>query len=107
VASTSTKNDSRKNPGPRRRGRRPRREVTVEYVELQDTGLVVGHCRVAEEDRAHAAARRVEQVRPVTVNLPVSQQVEAKPVPVEAQAGLEVADDHHRVMNASGHSRRG
>jgi hypothetical protein len=63
--------------------------------------------RVAEEDRARAAAGRVEQIRPVTLNLPVMQQVEAEPVPVGAQAGFEVADQRHGIMNASGHSTRG
>jgi hypothetical protein len=94
-------------PSPRRRGRRPLRDVTVKHIELQDTGVVVGNSRVAEEDRAHAAARRVEQILPVTFNLPVLQQVKAEPVPVEAQAGFEVADHHRRMMNASGHSTRG
>ena len=56
---------------------------------------------------AYAAAGRVEQIRPVTFNVPVLQQVQADAVPVEAQAGLEVADHYHGRMNASGHSTRG
>ena len=54
---------------------------------------------------AHAAAGRVEQ--PVALYLPVEQQVQADAVPVGAQAGVEVADHHHGMMNASGHSTRG
>ena len=46
-------------------------------------------------------------VRPVALNVPVLQQVQADPVPVEAQAGVEVADHHHGMMNSSGHSTRG
>jgi len=65
--------------------------------------VVVRDSRVAGEDRAHAAAGRVEQIRLITLDLPVLQQVEAEPVPVEAQAGLELAD-HHGMMSASGHS---
>jgi hypothetical protein len=38
----------------------------------------------------HPAAGRVEQIRPIALNLPVLQQVQADPVPVEAQAGIEV-----------------
>ncbi len=34
-------------------------------------------------------------------------QVQADAVPVEAQAGFEVADHHDGMMNASGHSTRG
>ena len=56
---------------------------------------------------ARAAARRVEQIRPVALNVPVLQQVQADPVPVEAKAGFEIADHHHGMMNASGHSTRG
>ncbi len=51
----------------------------------------------------HASAGRTKQIRPVTLNLPVLQQIQAEPVPVEAQAGLEVADHHHGMMNSSGH----
>jgi len=69
--------------------------------------VVVGNCGVAEEDRAQAAAGRVEQIRPVALNVPVLQQVQADAVPVEAQAGFEVADHHDGMMNASGHSTRG
>ena len=69
-----------------------RLDVTVKHVEFQDAGVVVGNSRVAEEDRAHVAAGRVEQIRPITLHLAVLQQVQAKPVPIEAQAGLEVAD---------------
>jgi len=47
-------------PSPRRRRRRPLRDVTVKHIELQDAGLLVGNSRVAEEDRAHAAAGRVK-----------------------------------------------
>ena len=53
------------------------------------------------------AAGRVEQIRPVALNVPVLQQVQADPVPVEAQAGFEIADRHDGMMNASGHSTRG
>jgi len=35
------------------------------------------------------------------------QQVKAEAVPVEAQAGLKIADHHHGMMNASGHSTQG
>jgi hypothetical protein len=65
--------------------------------------VVVRNSGVAEQDGAHAAAGRVEQIRPVTLNVPVLQQVEAEPVPVEAQTGLEFADHHRGMMNASGH----
>src|SRR5712691_1889670 len=87
-------------------GQRPCRDVTVKHIEFQDTSVVVGNC-VAEEDRAHPAAGRVEQIRPVALNVPVLQQVQADAVPVEAQAGFEIADHHHGMMNASGHSTRG
>src|SRR5215472_14902063 len=50
------------------------------------------------------AAGRVEQFRPVTLHAPVIQQVQAEAVPVEVQASVEVADHHHGMMNASGHS---
>jgi hypothetical protein len=93
-------------PAPRRRGRRPLRHVTVERIELKNTGVVVRNSRVAEENRAHAAAWRVEQLGPGTLNLPILQQVKAKPVPVEAQAGLEVADHYHGMMDAIGHGTR-
>ena len=69
--------------------------------------MVVGNSGVAEEDRAQAAAGRVEQTRPFTLDLPVLQNVQADPVPVEAQAGSEIADHHHGMMNSSGHSTRG
>jgi len=42
-------------PGPRRRGRRPRRDVTVENIELQDTGVVVRNSRVAADPRSSAS----------------------------------------------------
>ena len=71
------------------------------------TSVVVWNARVAEEDRVRATARRAEQIRPVTLNLPVLQQIQAEPVPVEAQAGLEVADHHHGMMNSSGHGIQG
>jgi len=86
-------------PGHRWRGWRPRRDVTVEHVEFQDPGVVVGNPRVAEEYRSQDAARSVEQTGPVTFDLPVLQQVQADPVPVEAQAGVKVADDDHGMMN--------
>ena len=54
-----------------------------------------------------ASAGRVEQLRPVALHVPVEQQVQADAVPVEAQAGVEVEDHHHGMMNASGHSTRG
>ncbi len=73
------------------------------YIELQDAGVVVGSSRVAKEDRPQTAAGGVEQVRPVTLDLPVLQQVEAEPIPVEAQAGVQVADDHHGMMNSYRH----
>jgi hypothetical protein len=82
-------------PRPRRPWRRTRRDVTIEHVELQDTGVVVRNSRVAEENRAHAPAGRAEQIRPVTLDLPVLQQIQAEPVPVEAQARSKVADRHH------------
>jgi hypothetical protein len=66
--------------------------------------VVVRDSRVAEEDRSQAATGGVEETRPVTLDLPVLQQVEAEPVPVEAQAGVEVADDHHGMMNGCRHS---
>jgi hypothetical protein len=91
-------------PGPRRRGRWSRRDVTVEHVEFQDPGVVVRNLRIAEEDRAQPAAGGVEETRPVTLDLSVLQQVKAEPVPVEAQAGVEVADDQHSVMNGGTHS---
>ena len=69
--------------------------------------MVVRNSRVAEKDRVHTAAGRVEQIRPVTLNVPVLQQVEAETVPVEAQAGFDVADHHHGMMNASGHRTQG
>jgi hypothetical protein len=59
------------------------------------------------EEGAHAAAGRVERIWPVTLDLPVLQQVETEPVPVEAQAGLELADHYHGIMYASGRSTRG
>ena len=55
----------------------------------------------------HAQAGHAEQIRPVTLNLPVLQQIQTEPVPVEAQAGLEVADHHHGMMNSSGHGIQG
>jgi len=61
--------------------------------------VVVRNPRVAEEYRSQAAAGGIEQSRPVTVDLPVLQQVQANSVPVEAQAGVKVADDHHGMMN--------
>ncbi len=85
----------------------PLRDVTVKHVELQDTGVVVRNSRVAEEDGAQAAAGRVEQIRPIALDLPVLQQVETEPVPIETQAGPEVADYDHGMMNASGHSTQG
>jgi hypothetical protein len=36
-------------PGPGRRGRRPGRDITVEYVELQNAGVIVRNARVAEK----------------------------------------------------------
>ena len=69
--------------------------------------VVVRNSGVAEQDGAHAAAGRVEQIRPVTLYVPVLQQVEAQPVPVEAQAGFEVADHDHGMMNASGYGTQG
>ena len=48
-------------PSPRRRGRRPVRDVTLKHVELQDTGVVVRNSRVAEEDRGGGGwARRTD-----------------------------------------------
>jgi hypothetical protein len=48
-------------PSPRRRGRRPCRDVTVKHVEFQDTSVVVENCGVAEEDRAPGGwARRTD-----------------------------------------------
>jgi hypothetical protein len=49
----------------------------------------------------------IEQVRPVALNVPVLQQVQAEPVPVEAQAGFQVADHDYGMMNSSGHGIRG
>ena len=69
--------------------------------------MVVQNSRVTEEDRAHPAAGCAEQIRPVTLNVPVQQQVQAEPVSVEAQAGFEVADHDHGMMNASGYGTQG
>ena len=69
--------------------------------------MVVGNSRVAEENCPQAAAGSIEEPWPVTVDLPVLQQLEAETVPVEAQAGLKVAHHHDGMMNGSGHSHRG
>ena len=79
---------------------------TIEHVQFQDTGVVVRNFRVAEENRAHAPAGRAEEIRPVTLNLAVLQQIQAETVRVEAQAGLQVADRHHGMMNSPGHGPR-
>ena len=71
--------------------------------ELQHAGLVVRDSRVAQEHRPQAGAGRAEQFGPVAFDLPVGQQVQAQPVAVEPQAGLEVADHHDRMMYSSGH----
>jgi hypothetical protein len=93
-------------PGARRLGRWPLRDVTVKYIELQDTGMMVRNSGFSKEDRVYAAAGRLEQIWPVTLNLPVKQQVQAEPVPIEAQAGLEVTDHDYGMMNASRHRTR-
>jgi hypothetical protein len=80
--------------------------VTVKHIELQDTSVIVRNSSFPKEDRAHAAAGRLEQIWPVTLNLPVKQQIQAEPVPIEAQAGLEVTDHDYGMMNASGHRTR-
>ena len=92
---------------PSRRGRRSFRDVAVEQVEFQDAGVVVGNSRVTEENCPKAAAGGVEETWPVTLDLPVMQQLETEAVPVEAQAGLKVAHHHDGMMNGSGHSHRG
>ena len=69
--------------------------------------MVVRNSCVAEEDGAQAADGRVDQIRPIALDLPVLQQVETEPVPIEAQAGREVADYDHGMMNAPGHSTQG
>jgi hypothetical protein len=69
------------------------RNLALEHVELQDAGVIVGNACVAEENGSQAATGRVEAIWPVALDLPVLQQVEAESVPVEAQTGLEVADD--------------
>ena len=84
----------------------PLRKVTVKHIELQDTSVIVRHSGLAKENRAYTAAGRIQQIRPVTLNLPVEQQVKAEPVPIEAQAGLEITDHNYGMMNASGHRTR-
>lgn len=59
---------------------------------------------VSHEDSAYAAARRTEQIRPVSFDLAVGQYIETKPVAVLAEAGLEVIDCDHGVMNRTGHA---
>jgi hypothetical protein len=92
---------------PSRRGRRSFRDVAVEQVELQDARVVVGNSRVTEENCPQASAGSVEETWPVTLDLPVLQQLETEAVPVEAQASLKVAHHHDGMMNGPGHSHRG
>src|ERR1700722_10387697 len=88
-----------------RRGRRSLRNVAVEQVELQDAGMIVGNSRVTEENCPQAAAGSVEETWPVALDHPGPEHIEAKAVPVEAQASLKVAHHHDGMMNGSGHSQ--
>lgn len=59
-------------PAASRRGRRPLGSVAVEQVELQDAGMIVGNCRVTEEDCSQEAAGSVEETWPPAADRPVS-----------------------------------
>jgi hypothetical protein len=65
--------------------------------------VIIRDLRVTEENRAQTAAGSIEEIRPVPLDLPVLQHVEGQPVPVETQAGFEVADHHYGMMDSSGH----
>ena len=67
--------------------------------------MTVGDLRVTEENYPQAAAGSIEEAWPVTLDQPVLQHLEAKAVPVEAQAGLTVAHHHDGMMNGSRHSQ--
>jgi len=69
--------------------------------------MIVGNPRVTEEDCPQAAAGSAAETRPVALDRPVLQHLQAKAVPVEAQAGLKVAHHHDGMMNGSGHSQAG
>ena len=69
--------------------------------------MIIRDLRVTEENRAQTAARGIEEIRPVPLDLPVLQHVEGQPVPVETQAGFEVADHHYGMMDSSGHHSTG
>src|ERR1700744_2067447 len=61
--------------------------------------MVVWHLRGAQEDRPQVAARRVKEAWPVTLDGAVLQDGEPEPISVEAQAGLEITNDHDRMMD--------
>ena len=67
--------------------------------------MTVGDLRVTEENCPQAAAGSIEETWPVTLDQSVLQHLEAKAVPVEAQAGLKVAHHHDGMMNGSRHSQ--
>ena len=69
--------------------------------------MIVGNSRVTEENCPQAPAGSVEETWPVTLDLPVLQQLETEAVAVEAQAGLKVAHHHDGMVNGSGHSQGG
>ena len=107
TASTSSKNDSTRNPvlsgetgGPC--GTAPSSTLSSKAPEWSS-----GMCASRRKTARRPVAGRVKQIWPVVLGLPVLQQVEAESVPVEAQAGLEVADHHDGMMNASGHRTGG
>jgi len=104
VASTSTKNDGRKHPVLGGAGGAPAGTSPSNTASSRTPGVVVRNPRITQEDRPQPATGGVEQARPVALDVSVLQRVQAEPVPVEAQAGVEVADDQHGVVNGGTHS---
>ena len=64
-------------------------------VQLQHAGEDVGQVSVSQEDSAKTAARSAEQIGPLSLDLEVRKHIETKPVPVEAETGVEIADRDH------------
>lgn len=100
-------NDSRKNPVLGGEGGGPLGMSPSNTLSSRTPAWSSGTPASPRKTARTPAAGRVEQIRPVALNVPVLQQVQADPVPVEAQAGFEIADHHNGMMNASGHSTRG
>ena len=69
-------------------------------MEFHDTAVAAGNACAAGEDISPAATGRAGKVWTVTLDLAVLQHIQAGPIPAEAPAGLEVADDHDGMMNA-------